>query len=88
MACRSATSNTATNGLAPQRALTSENVGSVVLSTGAGDLGTASTSNLGGTIETYSSAPRSTRNVNVQQNERSPPHSVPGPTPADARLTG
>jgi iron complex outermembrane receptor protein len=55
------------NGLAPQRALTSENVRSVVLSTGAGDLGTASTSNLGGTIETYSRDPSGSRNVNVQQ---------------------
>lgn len=55
------------NGLAPQRALTSENVRSVVLSTGAGDLGTASTSNLGGTIETFSSDPLAGRNVNVQQ---------------------
>jgi hypothetical protein len=55
------------NGLAPQRALTSENVRSVVLSTGAGDLGTPSTSNLGGTIETYSRDPSAGRNVNVQQ---------------------
>jgi iron complex outermembrane receptor protein len=55
------------NGLAPQRALTSENVRSVVLSTGAGDLGTASTSNLGGTVETYSSDPLAHRNFNVQQ---------------------
>jgi len=55
------------NGLAPQRALTSENVKSVVLATGAGDLGTPSTSNLGGTIETYSSDPSSRRNVNLQQ---------------------
>jgi iron complex outermembrane receptor protein len=55
------------NGLAPQRAVTSENVRSVVLSTGAGDLGTASTSNLGGAIETYSSDPLAQRNVNVQQ---------------------
>jgi iron complex outermembrane receptor protein len=55
------------NGLAPQRALTSENVRSVVLSTGAGDLGTPSTSNLGGTIETYSVDPQSRRNVNLQQ---------------------
>jgi outer membrane receptor for ferrienterochelin and colicin len=55
------------NGLAPQRALTSENVRSVVLSTGAGDLGTPSTSNLGGTIETYSRDPSATRNINVQQ---------------------
>jgi hypothetical protein len=55
------------NGLAPQRALTSENVRSVVLSTGAGDLGTPSTSNLGGTIETYSRDPSAGRNLNVQQ---------------------
>ncbi|MFC5511672.1 TonB-dependent receptor [Massilia jejuensis] len=55
------------NGLAPQRALTSENVRSVVLSTGAGDIGTPSTSNLGGTIETYSIEPQSRRNVNLQQ---------------------
>jgi iron complex outermembrane recepter protein len=55
------------NGLAPQRALTSENVKSVVLSTGAGDLGTPSTSNLGGTIETYSRDPSASRNIHVQQ---------------------
>ena len=55
------------NGLAPQRAVTSENVRSVVLATGAGDLGTASTSNLGGTIETYSLDPSSRRNINLQQ---------------------
>lgn len=45
------------NGLSPQRAVISENVGRVVVSTGAGDLATASNSNLGGTIETYSSDP-------------------------------
>jgi iron complex outermembrane receptor protein len=55
------------NGLAPQRALTSENVRSVVLATGAGDLGTASTSNLGGAIETWSRDPSQERNVNLQQ---------------------
>jgi iron complex outermembrane receptor protein len=55
------------NGLAPQRALTSENVRSVVLSTGAGDLGTAATNNLGGTIETYSRDPSKNRNLNLQQ---------------------
>jgi hypothetical protein len=55
------------NGLAPQRAVTSENVRSVVLATGAGDLATASTSNLGGTIETYSLDPSAKRNINVQQ---------------------
>lgn len=45
------------NGLSPQRAVISENVGRVVVSAGAGDLATASNSNLGGTVETYSSAP-------------------------------
>lgn len=45
------------NGLSPQRAVISENVGRVVVSTGAGDLATASNSNLGGTVETYSSSP-------------------------------
>ena len=55
------------NGLAPQRAVTSENVRSVVLSTGAGDLGTPSTSNLGGAIDTYSSDPLQNRNINLQQ---------------------
>jgi hypothetical protein len=55
------------NGLAPQRAVSSENVRRVVLSTGAGDLGTASTSNLGGTIETYSNDPLAQFNFNVQE---------------------
>jgi iron complex outermembrane receptor protein len=55
------------NGLSPQRAVISENVGSVILSSGAGDLSTASTSNLGGTIETFSSNPLASRNVAVQQ---------------------
>jgi len=45
------------NGLSPQRAIVSEDVGRVIVTTGAGDLGTASTSNLGGTIETLSSDP-------------------------------
>ena len=55
------------NGLSPQRAVISENVGSVILSSGAGDLSTASTSNLGGTIETFSSDPAQARNLAVQQ---------------------
>lgn len=45
------------NGLSPQRAVISENVERVVVATGAGDLATASNSNLGGTVETYSSDP-------------------------------
>jgi len=55
------------NGLSPQRAVISENVGSVILSSGAGDLSTASTSNLGGTIETFSSDPLQTANLALQQ---------------------
>jgi iron complex outermembrane recepter protein len=45
------------NGLSPQRAVISEDVGSVTLASGAGDLSTASTSNLGGTVTTLSSDP-------------------------------
>ena len=45
------------NGLSPQRAVISENVARVVVATGAGDLATASNSNLGGTVETFSSNP-------------------------------
>ena len=55
------------NGLSPQRAVISENVRRVILSTGAGDLATASTSNLGGTIETFSSDPLNQRGATVQQ---------------------
>ncbi|UTY58375.1 TonB-dependent receptor [Massilia sp. erpn] len=55
------------NGLSPQRAVTSENVRSVILSSGAGDLATASTSNLGGTIETFSSDPSSKQGFSAQQ---------------------
>ena len=55
------------NGLSPQRAVISENVSSVILSSGAGDLATASTSNLGGAIETFSSDPSAQHNIAVQQ---------------------
>ncbi len=46
------------NGLSVSRALSSENVARVELASGAGSVGVASTSNLGGAIETYSSDPR------------------------------
>ena len=49
------------NGLSPQRAVISEDVSRVIVSTGAGDLGVASTSNLGGAIETFSADPQSRR---------------------------
>ncbi|MFS0773396.1 TonB-dependent receptor [Sphingomonas sp. 1P08PE] len=55
------------NGLSPQRAIISENVSRVSLASGAGDLATASTSNLGGTISTYSSDPRDTFGVQLNQ---------------------
>jgi len=45
------------NGLSVSRAVTSENVSRVELASGAGALGVASTSNLGGVIETFSSDP-------------------------------
>ena len=55
------------NGLSPQRAIISENVGRVTLASGAGDLGTASTSNLGGTIDTFSSDPSDKFGISVAQ---------------------
>ncbi len=55
------------NGLSPQRAIISENVGRVTLASGAGDLGTASTSNLGGTIDTFSSDPKADRGGTLAQ---------------------
>lgn len=45
------------NGLHISRAVSSENVGSVLVSQGAGSIGTNSTSSLGGTVETFSLAP-------------------------------
>ena len=55
------------NGLSPQRAIISEDVGRVTLASGAGDLGTPSTSNLGGTIDTFSSDPSTEQGLRVQQ---------------------
>jgi iron complex outermembrane recepter protein len=55
------------NGLSPSRAVSSENVARVNLSSGAGALGVASTSNLGGAIETYSRDPSATREINVRE---------------------
>jgi outer membrane receptor protein involved in Fe transport len=55
------------NGLSPQRAVISENVGRVVVATGAGDLATASNSNLGGTVETFSSDPLAEFGVQASQ---------------------
>lgn len=55
------------NGLSPQRAVISENVSRVIVSTGAGDLATPSNSNLGGTVETYSSDPLDRFGIQVGQ---------------------
>lgn len=46
------------NGLTPQRAIISEDVASTSVATGSGALGTASTSNLGGTLEFLSGDPK------------------------------
>jgi len=45
------------NGLHITRAISSENIGSVRVSQGAGSLGTQATGNLGGTVETFSMEP-------------------------------
>lgn len=55
------------NGLHISRAITDENLGSITLSQGTGALETASTSNLGGTIQFFSSDPADKRSVNITQ---------------------
>ncbi len=55
------------NGLSVSRSVTSENVSRVTLSSGAGSLGVASTSNLGGAIETFSRDPSAERGFNVRE---------------------
>ena len=55
------------NGLHISRAITDENVGRIVLSQGTGALETASTSNLGGTLQFYSADPSDQRGVSVNQ---------------------
>ena len=55
------------NGLSPSRALTSENVSRVKLSSGTGSLGVASTSNLGGAVETFSSDPHGEFGIDARQ---------------------
>ena len=55
------------NGLSPSRAVSSENVDRVVLASGAGSLGVASTSNLGGAIEAFSRDPLAERTFNIRQ---------------------
>jgi iron complex outermembrane receptor protein len=55
------------NGLHISRAISDENVGRMVLSQGTGALETASTSNLGGTLQFYSADPSDKRSVTVNQ---------------------
>lgn len=55
------------NGLSPQRAIISENMGRIALSSGAGDLGTASTSNLGGTLAVFSDDPKAEAGGLIEQ---------------------
>jgi outer membrane receptor protein involved in Fe transport len=55
------------NGLSVSRAVTSENVDRVDLQSGAGALGVASTSNLGGAIQTYSRDPSQDRQIDLRE---------------------
>ena len=55
------------NGLHISRAITDENVGRIVLSQGTGSLETASTSNLGGTLQFYSADPSDKRSFTINQ---------------------
>lgn len=55
------------NGLHISRAISAENVGRAFLSQGSGSLDTASSSNLGGTIQFYSRAPEDKFGLDVRQ---------------------
>lgn len=55
------------NGLSVSRAVSSENIDRVELQSGAGSLGVASTSNLGGAIQTFSSDPSKDFGVDIRQ---------------------
>jgi len=55
------------NGLHISRAIIDENIGRMVLSQGTGALETASTSNLGGTLQFYSADPDDKRSLTVNQ---------------------
>ena len=62
------------NSLSVSRAVTSENVSRVNLSSGAGSLGVASISNLGGAIETYSRDPAASREIQPAPDGGQLPH--------------
>jgi iron complex outermembrane receptor protein len=55
------------NGLHISRAISSENIGRVAVSQGAGAVGTASTSNLGGTVQFFSLDPTDARGATFAQ---------------------
>src|SRR5471030_2413540 len=55
------------NGLHISRAISSENIGRVAVSQGAGALSTASTSNLGGTVQFYTLAPSDEQGASFAQ---------------------
>jgi iron complex outermembrane receptor protein len=55
------------NGLHISRAITSENIGKILVSQGVGALATASTSNLGGTIQFYSLDPADKTGGKIEQ---------------------
>lgn len=55
------------NGLHISRAITDENIGRIVLSQGTGALETASTSNLGGTLQFYSNDPSDKRGFTLSE---------------------
>jgi iron complex outermembrane receptor protein len=55
------------NGLHISRAISSENIGRVAVSQGAGSLGTASTSNLGGTVQFFTLDPSDDRALTASQ---------------------
>ncbi|WP_028103889.1 TonB-dependent receptor [Pseudoduganella violaceinigra] len=55
------------NGLHISRAISSENIGRVAVSQGAGALGTASTSNLGGTVQFFTVSPADSRGLDFAQ---------------------
>ncbi|WP_229257087.1 TonB-dependent receptor [Duganella lactea] len=55
------------NGLHISRAISAENIGSVSVSQGAGALGTASSSNLGGTVQFFTLAPTDARGLTFAQ---------------------
>lgn len=76
------------NGLNISRALIAENFGGVELASGIGALGTASTSNLGGTIQYYSADPSSVFGGQLSQTVGSDANRAPSCAWTPATTTG